>query len=236
MDSVDVVNRRVATKPLTMNLPDGRKVKSTHVCNITIPGLPGKLTGHIIPALKTASLIGIHPLCKVGCRVVFDNVKCDVVYKGQVILRGYKDPSTNLWTLPITIEGMQTTPSHKDLPQPCLGIGRAPHPPQDISDRAAFLHSIQTRANNVKFAHQLLCNPKISTLLKATQRGFLKRVPIHQRQADQQIPQSKSCNSEGPYETPTPWYSKYYAKSKNKACCTRASRHFPSSPYSEYPQ
>ncbi len=135
---------------------DGRKVKLTHVCNITIPGLPTTLTGHIILALKTALLIGIHPLCKVGCKVVFDDVECDDVYKGRVILRRYKDPSTDLWTLSITIEGMRTTPSHKDLPRPCPGIGCAPHLPQDISDRAAFLHSIQTRANNVKFAHQLL--------------------------------------------------------------------------------
>jgi hypothetical protein len=79
MDGVDVVNRCMATKPLTVNLPDGRKVKLMHVCNITIPGLPGTLTGHIIPALKTALLIGIHPLCKVGCKVVFNDVKCDVV-------------------------------------------------------------------------------------------------------------------------------------------------------------
>ncbi len=177
MDGIDVINRRVATKPLTMNLPDGRKVKSMHVCDITIPGLPGTLTGHIIPALKTALLIGIHPLCKVGCKVVFDDVKCDVVYKGRVILQGYKDLSTDLWTLPIKIEGMRTTPSHKDLPRPCPGIGHAPHPPQDISDRAAFLHPIRTQANNVKFAHQSLCNPKISTLLKATQQGFLKGGP-----------------------------------------------------------
>ena len=62
MDGVDVVNRCMATKPLTVNLPDGRKVKLMHVCNITIPGLPGTLTGHIILALKTASLIGIRPL------------------------------------------------------------------------------------------------------------------------------------------------------------------------------
>ncbi len=33
MDGVDVDNKRVATKPLTINLPDGRQVKSTHVCN-----------------------------------------------------------------------------------------------------------------------------------------------------------------------------------------------------------
>jgi hypothetical protein len=86
MDGVDVANRRVATKPLTVNLLDGRKVKSTHACDITIPGLPVTLTGHIIPDLKTASLIGIRPLCKVGCKVVFDDVKCDVVYEGRVIL------------------------------------------------------------------------------------------------------------------------------------------------------
>ncbi len=78
MDGVDVANRRVATKPLTVNLPDGRKVKLTHACNINIPGLPITLTGHIIPDLKTALLIGICSLCKVGCKVVFDNEKCDV--------------------------------------------------------------------------------------------------------------------------------------------------------------
>jgi hypothetical protein len=86
MDGVDVANRCVATKPLTVNLPDGRKVKWTHACDITFPGLPITLTGHIIPDLKTALLIGIRPLCKVGCKVVFDDVKCDVVYEGRVIL------------------------------------------------------------------------------------------------------------------------------------------------------
>jgi hypothetical protein len=42
---------------------------------------------------------------------------------------------------------------------------------------ATFTLSVQTRANAVKFAHQSLCNPKISTLLKAIRRGFLKRCP-----------------------------------------------------------
>ena len=37
MDGVDVENKRVAQKPLTIHLPDGRTVKSTHVCDITIP-------------------------------------------------------------------------------------------------------------------------------------------------------------------------------------------------------
>jgi len=73
MDGVDVVNKCIATTPLIINLPDGKKVKSTHVCDIIIPGLPTVLLGHIVPSLTVASLIGIRPLCKAGCTVVFDD-------------------------------------------------------------------------------------------------------------------------------------------------------------------
>jgi hypothetical protein len=42
---------------------------------------------------------------------------------------------------------------------------------------ATFTHSVQTQANGVKFAHQSLCNPKVSALFKAVHRGFLKGCP-----------------------------------------------------------
>jgi hypothetical protein len=84
MDGVDIVNKQVATHPLRINLPDGRQVKSTHTCDIAIPGLPTVLTGHVVPHLAVASLIGIRPLCKVGCVVTFDNDKCDVSYNGTI--------------------------------------------------------------------------------------------------------------------------------------------------------
>jgi hypothetical protein len=77
-------------------------------------------------------------------------------------------------------DNLETAPT---LPQPGPCIGRAPHPPEKASDIhpgidiAAFTHLVQTRANTVNFAHQSLCNPKISTLLKATWRDFLKRCP-----------------------------------------------------------
>jgi hypothetical protein len=74
----------------------------------------------------------------------------------------------DLWTLPITKEGMRTTPSKNYLPQPCPGISLALHPPLALYKGAFFLHSVQTQANSIKFVHQSLCNPKISTLLKAT--------------------------------------------------------------------
>jgi hypothetical protein len=58
-----------------------------------------------------ASLIGIRILCKAGCKVIFDNKKCKVLNKDNIILCGYKDPTTNLWTLPLTTKEIaKTTP------------------------------------------------------------------------------------------------------------------------------
>jgi hypothetical protein len=97
-------------QPITINLPDGKKVLSTHTCNIRIPGLPTVMTGHIVPGIKMASLFGIRVLCNAGCTVTFDKEKCVVKYNKKVFLQGYKDPSTDLWTLPLTPEQVWTTP------------------------------------------------------------------------------------------------------------------------------
>ncbi len=43
MEGVGVKNKSPATKLLTINLPNGRQMESTHVCNINIPGLPTML-------------------------------------------------------------------------------------------------------------------------------------------------------------------------------------------------
>ncbi len=72
----------------------------THLCDVNIPGLPNTLMGHIIPDLSIALMFGICVLTDVGCTVVFDKDICVIYFKGLEILRGYKDPSTNIWTLP----------------------------------------------------------------------------------------------------------------------------------------
>jgi hypothetical protein len=110
--------------------------------------------------------------------------KKNVRWCTRVILRGFKDGSTDLWMLPIPTKGMQTTPGHVTkgtkyiLPRPGPCENCAPHPPaEEVFNLAMFTHSMKTRANKVKFAHQSLCNPKISTLLKAVRKGFLKGCP-----------------------------------------------------------
>jgi hypothetical protein len=157
------------------------------------------LVGHVVPKLSIASLIGIRVLCDSGCEVVFTKTNCDVWYKGNIILSGKKDPSTDLWTLPIGPKQEQAkkinakfnrvTPEVKPVcqaPKKSIKVPSDTH--EGATQVASFTHSIKTRANAVKFAHQSLCNPKISSLLNAEQRGFLDgtsiSTPVQLRQKD----------------------------------------------------
>ncbi len=176
-------NIRVAKKPIHINLPDGKKILSTHICDVDIPGLPHKLIGHIVPDMKMASLLGIRILCKAGCKVIFDDEKCQVIFKGNTILMGYKDPISNLWTLPIlnNKERLWTTPgsdlvaSEQTPSRPGPYKGHAPQLPfKPMPALALFLYHCTTKANAVKFMHQSLCNPPITSLLNAINAGFLR--------------------------------------------------------------
>ncbi len=168
---IPIKNIWPATKQLMVNLPDRSQIKSTHLCHITIPGLPIVLTGHIVPRLLIASLIGIRVLCKAGCKVVFTKKYCNVIYNNKVILWGTNNPSTNLQTLPIN--------ASEDMIHKEEQVGKSHLNPLSSGQPqfAAFTHSVQTRANAVKFGHQPLCNPKFSMLLKATRHGFLMGCP-----------------------------------------------------------
>jgi hypothetical protein len=101
MDGTPVHNKQKTTCPLKIALADGRRVMSTHMCDIIIPGLPTTLVGHIVPELSIPSLFGICVLTEAGCTVKFDIEKCVVKYNGKIILIGMKNPTTDLWTLPI---------------------------------------------------------------------------------------------------------------------------------------
>jgi hypothetical protein len=118
MKGTPVKNIRKSDNPITISLPDGGKVTSTHICDIHIQGLPTVLTGHIVLGITMASLIGIRILCKAGCKVVFDDEKCEVFYKNNIILRGYKDPTTDLWTLPIFNDKVAKTTPESILVRP----------------------------------------------------------------------------------------------------------------------
>ncbi len=145
---------------------------STHVCNVTIPGLPTVRMGHIMPNMTSASLFRIRLLCKAGCTVIFNKDKCQVIYNEKIILTGCKDPTSVLWMLPILpINEAQTTHDavHHSLLGPCVS-STLPH-------AINFSYHQTTKENNVKFMHQSLCNPPKSSLLAAIRQGFLRAAP-----------------------------------------------------------
>jgi hypothetical protein len=164
MDGTPVVNKRPTTQPFKVSLADSRQVMSTHICDIYIKGLPFVLTGHIIPGLSIASLLGIRLLTKAGCEVTFTRDKCIVCYKNDFILRGEKDPETNFWTLPLDHQAcLPSTPSMYYRRRPLL----LPTPMPILPRKSPFSHTVRNKANSICFAHQFLCSPRISTLLKA---------------------------------------------------------------------
>ncbi len=67
-----------------------------------------------------------------------------------------------------------------------------------------FPHTVRSKANSIKFAHQSLCSPQILTLLKAIRHGFLKGCPNLTTTGVIKIPQSKPGICQGAHEVPPP--------------------------------
>jgi len=80
---VDIVP---ALNPLTVTIPNGSRVQSTHNCKLAIPELPEKAQiGHIVPGLASKSLVSVIKLCNAGCEATFTKIECIV-----------KPPDTNI--------------------------------------------------------------------------------------------------------------------------------------------
>jgi hypothetical protein len=59
-----------------------------------------------------------------GCTVKFDNKKCVIKYNGKTIYVDMKDPTTDLWTLPIVGPAGKTTHLNDEAEQdPFVTLG-----------------------------------------------------------------------------------------------------------------
>ena len=97
VEGAPVVNKKTATNPITITLPSGSTIRSTHTCNLDIPWLPHQVTeAHIVPGLAHSSLISTRKFCAAGCKVAFDEDECRVYYRGRLALVGGRCPITDL--------------------------------------------------------------------------------------------------------------------------------------------
>eukprot|EP00804_Cyclotella_cryptica_P009776 CCRYP_013222-RA/>CCRYP_013222-RA protein AED:0.61 eAED:0.59 QI:0/0/0/0.5/0/0/2/0/172 len=111
-----VKNKQPTCNPLKIKLPDGSVNQSTHTCNLDIPWLPDTVTeAHIVPGLAHSLLVATRKFCDAGCKISFDLDGCRIIYKGNVVLTGTRDPSSGLWRVPINPTSTLTTLNHLDL-------------------------------------------------------------------------------------------------------------------------
>lgn len=98
MISSPTKNRRPATKPINVTLPNGESIKTSDECDLDIETLPNRArTAYIVPGLNSHSLISVVKLCNAGCEVIFTKIGCKVQDRGNTVLTGYKCTRTGLW-------------------------------------------------------------------------------------------------------------------------------------------
>jgi hypothetical protein len=98
-----------------------------------------------------------------------------VKYNSRGILDGSKDQDTNLWTLPLGLTSMTSHHINDAIP-PVAPVYADAHAHLSLQI-AFFTHTVQIKADSIRFAHQVLCSPKISTPIKAIRCGYLKGCP-----------------------------------------------------------
>ncbi|KAL7527155.1 hypothetical protein ACHAWF_008701, partial [Thalassiosira exigua] len=162
MTDAPVNAKQKATTPITVHLPNGQKVTSSHTCELNLPNVPlDARLGHILPGLAGHSLVSVVRLCNAGCKVNFKDIGVEVIYNGNVVLEGHKDPHTGLWMVPLNGTAQRDTTA----------------PATQLQQTASSVFDTATRSELVQYHHQSLFAPPASTIEKAIANGQLRSFP-----------------------------------------------------------
>ena len=149
-------NKREAENPITVRLPDGSTIQSTHVAHLHLPHLPPEATEtHIFPSLGNTHLLSIGKLCDADCDITFSNTEATIKRHGEVILRGTRSKQApKLWNI--------------ELPK---------EPATETMYAAIAVNQSTKPADMVAFSHATLFSPPLTTLAAALCKGFLIGFP-----------------------------------------------------------
>jgi hypothetical protein len=142
-------------------MPNHSRIQATHTCQINIPDLPSKACeAHLFPNLAHA-LLSIGLLCDHGCTAIFDKQHVKISYQNAIILKGYRDPDTNLWKVPLQ-------PTAQPAPTWIL-----PH----TKHRANSAYQTSTQTGLITYLHAACGSPGPSTWMKAIRSGHFATSP-----------------------------------------------------------
>jgi hypothetical protein len=95
------LNKFKYQNPLTVRLPNGATMESTHTASLYIPELNKAASmAHIFSGMANHSLLSVEQLCNEGYSVIF-RIDAVTIYNSQEvqILKGARDLNTGLWRI-----------------------------------------------------------------------------------------------------------------------------------------
>ena len=169
-----VTNKKIVRSPISITLPNGKTIKSTHTCNLDISWLPHTMTeAHIVPGLTHSSLISTQNFCDAGCKVVFDIHKCRVYFKQKLVLTGKCVPSNEqcggLWRLPINPTAPASV-TNTIAKQHLYATKRQ----EQVHHAVNNVHTLPYLQNQVRYMHQTFFSQPKHILIKAIANDQLK--------------------------------------------------------------
>jgi hypothetical protein len=73
-------NRQPDANPITICMPNGDGIRSSHSCTLALPTLPPDTTkGHILPGLASHSLLSVAKFCDNDCDIHFSRDHCTIL-------------------------------------------------------------------------------------------------------------------------------------------------------------
>jgi hypothetical protein len=147
-------NKRKVDSPITVRLPDGSTIHSTHVANLNLPHLPPEATEtHIFPSLGDTHLLSIGKLCDADCTCIFSKKQATIKRHGETILQGTRSEiEPRLWTINL--------PEAQETMYAAIAVNQSTKP-----------------ADMVAFSHATLFSPPLTTLAAALRKNFLIGFP-----------------------------------------------------------
>jgi hypothetical protein len=143
-----------SSNSISVQMPSGTTIQSTHQALLNIPQLPeAARVCHLFPALSSGSLLSIGQLCDHGCTAIFTSTKVEILLHNQAILVGTRSPHNRLWVINLKVPSSPSSSNH------------------------VALSATATLADRISFYHASLFSPAISTWCTAIDAGRFATFP-----------------------------------------------------------
>jgi hypothetical protein len=154
--NVSCLNKIKSQNPLTVRLPNGATMESTHTSALKIPELNKAASiAHILPGMANHSLLSVGQLCNKGYTVTFRNESVTICNLQELqILRGARDLDTGLWRINLCKEHIK----------PQLAV-------------ANNIYELRNTGSLVNYLHKAMFSPTKSAFLQEVKNGHFVTWP-----------------------------------------------------------